>query len=146
MNPVCRRVGIWLSTACVWGAAVAMGASPATKVERGKYLVEKASMCIDCHTPMTAKGEPDFSRNMTGADVFFKATIPVPAWADQAPALAGLVGYTDAQAIGILQTGLKDGQPLRPPMPAFRFNREDAEAIVAYLRTLKPQASPARKR
>lgn len=103
-------------------------------------------MCGDCHTPMTPKGEPDHTRNMMGAAVFFRPKAPVPNWVDEAPPLAGLVGYTDAQVITILQTGLKDGQPLRPPMPPFRFNREDAEAIVAYLRTLKPAPPAAPKR
>jgi hypothetical protein len=31
-------------------------------------------------------------------------------------------------------------------MPRFRFNKEDAEAIVAYLRSLKPTAKPAGRR
>jgi hypothetical protein len=83
---------------------------------------------------------------MMGSEVLFKATVPVPAWADQAPSLAGLVGYTDAQVTSMLQNGLKDGKPLRPPMPQFRFTREDAEAIVAFLRTLKPPARPAGRR
>ena len=103
-------------------------------------------MCIDCHTPMTPKGEPDRTKWMMGADLMFKPTIQLPAWAEHAPTLAGLVGYTDAQVVGMLQTGLKDGKPLRPPMPQFRFSREDAEAIVAYLRTLKPPPKPAGQR
>jgi mono/diheme cytochrome c family protein len=103
-------------------------------------------MCTDCHTPLTPKGEPDRSKWMAGSDLFFKPIIQVPDWADHAPTLAGLVGYTDAQVIGILQNGLKDGKPLRPPMPQFRFSREDAEAVVAFLRTLKPPAAPGPKR
>lgn len=146
MKTLGRRVGVLASSGVVLAAVIALGASANPKVERGKYLVERASMCIDCHTPMTPKGEPDRTRWMMGSDVFFKAIVPVPAWADQAPSLAGLVGYTDAQVLGILQNGLKDGKPLRPPMPQFRFNREDAEAIAAYLRTLKPAPAPPGRR
>lgn len=146
MNRLALCVGACLCLEIGLGASVILAASPNPKVERGRYIVERASMCGDCHTPMTPKGEPDFSKRMMGSDLFFKATIPVPNWADHAPSLAGLVGYTEAQVAGILQTGLKDGKPLRPPMPPFRFTREDAEAIAAYLRTLKPPASPAARR
>ncbi len=145
MTSVGRRAGGALWIGLTLGAALAAGAPPNAKAARGKYIVEKASMCVDCHTPMTPKGEPDLSRNMMGSTIFFAAKMPIPNWVDEAPPLAGLAGYTDAQVIAILQTGLKDGQPLRPPMPQFRFNREDAEAIVAYLRTLKPPpAAPKR--
>ena len=30
-----------------------------------------------------------------------------------------------------------DGKSPAPPMPAYRLRREDAEAVVAYLKTLK---------
>jgi mono/diheme cytochrome c family protein len=143
MNSRVWRVYAWAGFWCAVGAATALAASLPSKAERGKYLVERASMCVDCHTPMTPKGEPDRAKHMMGSTLFFAPKAPIPNWADEAPPLAGLAGYTDAQVIAILQTGLKDGQPLRPPMPAFRFSREDAEAIVAYLRTLKP-ASPKR--
>ena len=140
------RVGAIALTGTVLGASILLGASANPKVERGKYLVERASMCIDCHTPMTPKGEPDRTKWMMGSDLIFKAIVPVPDWVDHAPTLAGLVGYTDAQVVGMLQTGLKDGKPLRPPMPPFRFTREDAEAIVAFLRTLKPAPKPPGQR
>ena len=35
-------------------------------------------------------------------------------------------------------TGLApNGQPARPPMPQYKMNRADAEAVVAYLESLK---------
>jgi len=141
-----KRIGAVACPLLLLGVWTILGAQSNPKVERGKYIVERASMCIDCHTPMTAKGEPDRTKWMMGADLMFKPAIQIPAWAGYAPALAGLVGYTDAQVIGILQTGLKDGQPLRPPMPQFRFTRADAEAVVAFLRTLKPAPTPGPKR
>jgi hypothetical protein len=62
----------------------------------------------------------------------------MPAWGGYAPAIAGLRNYTDEQAIALLSEGRTlHGQPLRPPMPEYRFSREDAAAVVAYLRTLK---------
>jgi hypothetical protein len=42
---------------------------------------------------------------------------------------------TDAQALTFLTTGKKpDGTTPRPPMPDYRFNDEDARAVLAYLR------------
>jgi hypothetical protein len=31
-----------------------------------------------------------------------------------------------------------NGLPARPPMPQYRYSRQDAEAIVAYLKSLAP--------
>jgi mono/diheme cytochrome c family protein len=148
MAAVGKRAGVFALSGIAAVAAVLLGASaPPDKIERGRYLVERASMCIDCHTPMDAKGMPDRAKWMQGSPIFFKPTVKVPAWADTAPSLAGLVGYTDAQVIRALQTGVgATGTPLRPPMPGFRFSKEDAEAIVAFLRTLKPATAAGPKR
>jgi len=136
-----KTAAAFASCGALLGAAVVLQAASQQQVERGRYLVNQASMCIDCHTPMDAKGMPDRSRNMQGATLPFKPTIKVPDWADTAPALAGLAGYTDAQIVRALQTGVgPTGTALRPPMPQFRLSKEDAEAIVAYLKTLKPAA------
>jgi hypothetical protein len=63
----------------------------------------------------------------------------VPAWADKAPNIAGLPGWEEKDAIKFLMTGLAyNDLPGRPPMPQFRFNKEDASAVVAYLRSLGP--------
>ena len=76
---------------------------------------------------------------MQGSKLDFQPLHPVPGWADYAPSLAGLPGWTDAYVTKLLETGLKpDGTPPRPPMPPYRMTREDAEAVVAYLRSLKP--------
>jgi hypothetical protein len=68
----------------------------------------------------------------------FKPAVPMPAWATSSPPLAGLPGFTDEQMITFLTTG-KDtsGKFARPPMPPFRFNKTDAAAVTAYLRSLK---------
>jgi mono/diheme cytochrome c family protein len=113
--------------------------SPQQDVARGKYLVENVGMCADCHTPMTPTG-PDKARWLQGADLPFAPTIPIPDWAAAAPAIAGLPSLEDDEAISLLTTGVLPGGSggLRPPMPQFRFNQDDARAIVAYLRSLAP--------
>jgi mono/diheme cytochrome c family protein len=118
-----------------------MGAAPSeqSKVERGKYLVHGVAGCSDCHTPTNEKGEPLPGKELTGAPLLFKPTVPVPNWAEKAPKIAGLPGWDTSDAVKFLMTGVAfNGLPARPPMPQYRMNKEDAEAVVAYLRSLTP--------
>ena len=113
-------------------------ASP-SKIERGKYLVEQVGMCGDCHTPHDEKGEPVREKWLQGAPLAFKPAVPMPVWADKSPNIAGLPGWEDRAAVKFLMTGIAyNDLPGRPPMPQYRFNQEDATAIVAYLRSLAP--------
>lgn len=112
-------------------------AAPAAKIERGKYLVENIGMCGDCHTPHNEKGEPIREKWLQGSPLAFKPTVPMPVWADKTPNIAGLPGWKDQEAVKFLMTGVAyNDLPGRPPMPQYRFNQEDASAIVAYLRSL----------
>jgi mono/diheme cytochrome c family protein len=105
-------------------------------IERGRYLVENVGLCADCHTPRTEKGEFDRTRWLVGAALPFAPTVPMP-WVPAAPPIAGLPSMTDAQAVTFLKTGRRpDGSLPRPPMPEFRLNDEDAQAVVAYLRSV----------
>ena len=112
-------------------------ASSAATLARGKYLVENVGMCADCHTPHDLKGAPVPGQTLHGAPLFFKPLGPVPGWVDKAPNIAGLPGWTDEQAIKFFTTGIAyNDLPAGPPMPQFRYNKEDAAAVVAYLRSL----------
>jgi len=113
-----------------------------SQIERGKYLVENVGMCQDCHSPRNERGEYIKERWLHGAPVLFKPSADIP-WAPLAPPLAGLVGYTDEQAMKFLTTGVNStgGHP-RPPMPEYRLNRDDAAAVIAYLRSLPPPKNP----
>jgi mono/diheme cytochrome c family protein len=122
-------------------AVIVLGAaSPATqaaKLERGKYLVDQVALCGDCHTPRTEKGEPIKEKYLKGSPLFFKPTVPIPGWADKSPNIAGLPGWEEKDAIKFFMTGLAyNDLPGRPPMPQYRFNKEDATAIVTYLRSV----------
>jgi mono/diheme cytochrome c family protein len=104
---------------------------------RGRYLVENVGLCADCHTPRTEKGQFDRSRWMFGAALPFQPTVPM-SWAPAAPPLAGLPSMNEAQAMTFLQTGKRpDGSIARPPMPEYRFDAADAQAVVIYLKSLK---------
>jgi hypothetical protein len=111
----------------------------AALLARGKYLVEDVGMCGDCHTPRNDKGEFVKERWLQGTTLDFKPTAPVPVWADKTPNIAGLPGWEKDAAIRFLMTGIGyNGLPGRPPMPRFRFNVQDAQAMVAYLKSLAP--------
>ncbi|OYX31613.1 MAG: hypothetical protein B7Y99_09800 [Caulobacterales bacterium 32-69-10] len=120
-------------------AAGAAQAQPAL-VARGDYLVNAVTGCGDCHSPRDEAGNVPKGRALTGAALSFAPTAPFPGWAPIAPPIAGgPTGYTDAQLVSFLQTGVRpDGSMARPPMPAFRLNADDAKAVVAYLRATHP--------
>ena len=111
----------------------------AGEIARGKYFVERVALCVECHTPRDSTGRLIRGKYLEGA--------PVPVnspsythikWALRAPAIAGLPGYTAEQGIRLLTDGIAaGGRRPNPPMPPFRFSRADAEAIVAYLKSLE---------
>ena len=106
-------------------------------VARGKYIVEGVAGCGYCHTPRDKNGDPDRTRWLAGAPVFYQPAQPVPGWAITAPRLAGLPPGSDAQIIAVLTTSIgRSGQPPRSPMPRFHMTRADAESVLAYLKSL----------
>jgi mono/diheme cytochrome c family protein len=114
-------------------------AAAADQVARGKYLVEHVAMCVECHTPRDEHGTLLRDRYLEGAPIPLKSPpYPRMKWAIMAPVIAGLPGYTEEEGVRLLMKGVtRDGRTPDPPMPAFRLNRADAEAIVAYLRSLR---------
>lgn len=107
-------------------------------VARGKYIVEDVAMCGNCHTPRFSNGELDRSRWLAGASVPYLPAQPTSDWPIQAPRIAGRPPATDAQMITLLTTAVwTNGEPLRDPMPHFHMTRADAEAVLAYLKSLR---------
>lgn len=113
------------------------------KVAYGAYLAGPAGHCIECHTPMTKPPMRDYE-NMKGAGGFkFEGPWGESIAANITPDMeTGLGKWTDAQIKTAIATGVRpDGAKLRPPM-AFSYYKnisdEDLDAIVAYLRSLKP--------
>jgi mono/diheme cytochrome c family protein len=105
---------------------------------RGKYIVEDVAYCQNCHTPRLPNGQFDRSRWLQGGSLFFLPGHPLADWPIIAPRIGGNPPASDAQMVTLLMTGLwTDGKPLRQPMPQFRMNKEDAEAVVAYLKSMK---------
>lgn len=129
--------GSRVTAAPATGQEATRASSNADLVARGKYIVEGIAACADCHTPRNRNGELERSRWLAGAPVFMQPTQAVPGWAIVAPRLAGLPPGSDAEVVTLLTTGVwRNGQLPRQPMPRFRMTRSDAEAVIAYLRSL----------
>jgi mono/diheme cytochrome c family protein len=109
-----------------------------SQIDRGKYLVENVGMCEECHTPRDANGKLDESRRLQGAAIWIMPVHPTTNWAMRAPALAGLPGFTGSEAEAVLEQGIgPNGLPIQPPMHIYHMNSADAQAIIAYLRSLR---------
>jgi mono/diheme cytochrome c family protein len=135
-------IAIALGTGLCLSIVVQGSAAPTNKgqaqIARGEYLVKGIGQCGDCHTPFTMTGGFVMDKWLQGKKLEFGPLFPIPFWADTAPNIAGLPGWDTEKAVQFLMTGLApNGQPARPPMPAYHMNRADAEAVVAYLKSLK---------
>lgn len=110
-------------------------------VARGKYIVESVAVCAQCHTPRDYDGNPDRSHWLQGSSVPFNPVRPDPNWPLTAPRIGGFpLPASDGDMVKLLTTGIwTNGEHLRPPMPQFRLSQEDAEAVVAYLKSLNAQ-------
>lgn len=104
---------------------------------RGKYIVESVAMCGQCHTPRDSQGNADRSRWLQGGSLPFMPAQPNPDWPVSAPRIGGNPPASDADMVKLLTTGIwTNGNRLRYPMPQFRMDKGDAEAVVAYLKSV----------
>src|SRR6201996_2241916 len=134
-----------LETAKAQSTAESIAPSP---VERGNYLVNTIMACGNCHTPRDAGGKPVTERAFSGGGL----TLTTPAFVATAPNITpdvetGIGGWSDAEIKRALVTGMRPdhghlaGVALAAVMPANFYKAllpEDLDAIVAYLRTIKP--------
>lgn len=135
MNPTKKLL---LTASLLATATLASAQSPDALVTRGRYLVENAIGCADCHSARDQRGQIIPAQHLLGAPLPFAPTVPMPAWAAVSTPIAGLPGYSDDQAVTLFTQGTKpDGTRPRPPMPQLRLTEDDARAVVAYLRSLK---------
>jgi len=122
-------------------ASLAGTAFADTPVERGSYLVNTILTCGNCHSP---KGPPqvvagkDFSGGLRFDEPPFDVTAPniTP---DKA---TGIGNWSEADIKKLLRTGVRpNGTPIASVMPTGFYDiitESDMDAIVAYLRSLKP--------
>ncbi len=107
-------------------------------VQRGEYIVNSVAQCVQCHTPRSVGGDLDRLRLLQGAPIPVASPWPNQRWAVRAPHIAGLPGFRDEDVVSLLTRGSRlDGRVPQAPMPQFHMNGQDAEAVIAYLRSLR---------
>ena len=107
-------------------------------IARGAYIVNSVAMCPTCHTPHTASGQLNQSEWLQGGPIVYLPAQPTSNWPLYEPRIGGTLPTSEAGMINLLTTGVWiDGKELRDPMPKFHMNRADAEAVVAYLKTVR---------
>jgi len=114
--------------------------SPKDQLAYGAYLAGPVAHCVECHTPM---GPTGVDRSKMGAGGFsFNGPWGSSVARNLTPHETGLKDWSDAEVDKAVRTGVsRDGSPLKPPM-GFGFYKtmsaSDMQAIIAYLRSLKP--------
>ncbi len=112
-----------------------------TPVERGQYLVQFGG-CNDCHSPGYFFGKTTPETYLSGSDVGFQMPQGTFVGPNLTPDKTGLADWSEAQIVTALQTGVRpDGRVLAPIMPWHAFaklTKEDAAAIAAFLKSMKP--------
>jgi mono/diheme cytochrome c family protein len=148
-----------LVTAALCGALV-IGPSPtgclqseafaATQLERGSYLVNTIMACGNCHSPRDAQGKLTPDNALSGG---LKFTVPpfVATASNITPDReTGIGTWSDDEIKHALTQGLRPDHgplaktPLAAVMPANFYKAilpEDIDAIVLYLRSVKPVRS-----
>jgi len=113
------------------------------QVARGAYLASHVTVCLDCHS-VRDQGRYAFpiqpGTEGQGGQVFghadgFPGELPMP---NLTP--TGLADWSDGEVLRAMTSGVRrDGRPIFPfmPYPVYaNLSQGDAEAIIAYLRTL----------
>ncbi len=120
--------------------AVAAFAWAETPVERGEYLVRGPMSCGNCHTPQGPEG-PDMSMELAGGPAMSDPMLGTAQPPNITP--AGPIGqWSDDELRKAIREGIRpDGSLIGPPMPIGLYRElsdTDLDAIVAFLRTVKP--------
>lgn len=121
----------------------------AERIERGRYLANAVSVCMDCHSkrdwnkfsgplvPHTlGQGGERFDQSQGFPGVYFSKNITP----------AGISRYSDGELFRVITTGVtKEGKAMFPVMPYpyyGKLDEEDVYSLIAYLRTLEPIQNP----
>ena len=116
-------------------------------VQRGDYLVNTILACGNCHTPRDANGRLIRDKALSGGRLFSTPAFVVTTSNITPDVETGIGSWTDAEIKRALIEGVRPehdrlpGVPLAAIMPANFYKAlvpEDLDAIVAYLRSIKP--------
>lgn len=131
--------------ALAFGTALASAANAQSAqsdlVKRGDYLVNGIMTCGNCHTPKGPTGDimdKAFSGGISWDEPPFKVTAPNITQDKE----TGIGSWSDADVKKVMRTGIRpNGTPVAMVMPTGFYDiitERDMDAIVAYLRTIKP--------
>lgn len=121
---------------------ISLNATP-EMIQRGDYLANHVTVCIDCHskrdwsrfsgpvTPGTlGEGGERFDHSLGFPGTFYSRNITP----------FGIKGWSDGELYRVITTGVtKDGKALFPVMPYHYYgymDSSDVKAVIAYIRTL----------
>lgn len=115
------------------------------RIERGRYLANCVTVCIDCHSTRDwnqFSGPIIEGTEGKGGEVFDQKYGFPGSFHARNITPAGLANWTDGEILRAIGSGVdKNGQALFPVMPHPNYgklDREDLYSIIAYIRTLKP--------
>jgi len=131
-----------LATAFI-NPVVSSSARADDNVTRGAYLASIMD-CGGCHNTGAFTPKPNLETPLSGSDIGFEVPglgifYPPNLTPDKK---TGLGNWTDEQVVAAFTTGVRpDGRQLAPAMPWMSYGhitKDDAMALAAYLRSLKP--------
>ncbi len=118
------------------------------RVERGKYLANSVTVCMDCHSKRdwSQWSGPPMPGARGGGGEAFERTMGFPGnfYAKNITPY-GLKSWTDGEIFRAVTTGVtKDNEPIFPVMPYHYYgqlDKEDIYSVIAYIRTLPSVAN-----
>lgn len=133
------RLAVFVAAALV--ATLGLAQAQSDLVKRGDYLVNGILTCGNCHSPKGPTGDipgKEFSGGLSWDEPPFKVTAPNITQDKD----TGIGNWTDAQIKTVLRTGVRpNGVTIAMIMPVGFYDimtERDLDAVVAYLRTIKP--------
>jgi mono/diheme cytochrome c family protein len=141
--PFYRPVGTFFWSRFVAKSYTSVPKAPAAGAERGRYLVEHVSLCVDCHTPRNSMGIPQPSLYLAGAQKAPPLNVEIPNITPDKE--TGIGDWSRDSIADLIQTGTKpDLDNVQGLMAEVieagykNMKREDAQAIADYLKTVPP--------
>ncbi|ESU23805.1 cytochrome c-like protein [Flavobacterium enshiense DK69] len=115
------------------------------KIERGRYLANHVTICIDCHSKRdwSKFSGPIVPGSIGMGGELFDQKFGFPgSYYSKNITPSGISDYTDGELYRAITTGVnKKGEAMFPVMPFHNYGKldpEDVKAIIAYVRTLAP--------
>ncbi|MDH4057248.1 MAG: cytochrome C [Cyclobacteriaceae bacterium] len=115
------------------------------RIERGRYLANSVTVCIDCHSTRDWSkfsgpiGKGTFGM---GGDIFDQSVGMPGVFYAKNITPEGISRYTDGELFRVITTGVnKEGRAMFPLMPYpyyGKMDKEDIYSIIAYVRSLEP--------